>query len=410
MPKHKDKSKPKVIVAMSGGVDSSTTAALLVKRGYQVEGVYMWLWNEIVEQRGTMRGTTRKIGSAEEHARAVAEKLGIPFKVLDFQKEFKEKVVDYFLREFAAGRTPNPCVVCNLEIKFGLLFEKAMEMGADYVATGHYVRISPSVIASEAKRSRGVPMGLFRRYAPRNDEQLHLFTAKDKTKDQSYFLYNLTQEKLAKIFFPLGGYKKAEVYRMAKKWKLPYRKGESFDICFIADKNHREFLRKYLRTKPGKIIDVSGKVLGEHRGLAFYTIGQRADIGGPGPFYIVELDTDRNFVIVTNNPHDPLLYKKSLIAENVNWVAGIAPMMQLKCSAKIRYGHAAVPCSVLSLRGREPEAISLKRHGIASLPASGRVARNDYLVEFKTSQRAVTPGQSVVFYKRNEVLGGGIIS
>jgi len=356
--------KKKVVVAMSGGVDSSVAVALMKKRGFEVEGIYMKLFD----------GEK----STEESVRAVANKLDIKLKILDFRKEFKKAVVDSFLKEFAKARTPNPCVVCNQKIKFGLLFDKVLEMGGDYLATGHYARI---------KKIHPNP--------PLKKEGVRLLAAKDGTKDQSYFLYNLTQEKLSQILFPLGDYKKTEVYTMAKKMNLPYKKGESVDICFIAGGDHRDFLKKYLEMKPGKIVDVSGKVLGAHGGLPLYTIGQRADIGGPGPFYVVEMDSKKNVLIVTNKPRDLKLFKKNLIAENVNWVTGAEPEFPLRCKARIRYGHAAVEC------------IITKRD---SAPFKGLSPLEEYEVVFHHSQRAITPGQSVVFYKRNEVLGGGVIS
>jgi tRNA-specific 2-thiouridylase len=378
--------KKKVVVAMSGGVDSSVVAALLKERGFEVEGIYMRLWaqaRKLTDNDTEFKG--KGFDNAEENAKAVAKKLDMPLRIIDLRKEFKKAVVDSFLKEFSRARTPNPCVVCNQKIKFGLLFEKALEMKADYVATGHYARIKceiPNYKKQIANKSQ----------IPNSKIQYHLLSAKDKTKDQSYFLYNLTQEKLSHILFPLGDYKKTEVYAMAKKRDLPYKKGESVDICFIAGGDHREFLKKYLKMKPGKIVDASGAVLGAHGGLPLYTIGQRADIGGPGPFYVVEMESKKNLLVVSNNPRDLMLFGKSLIAKNVNWVAGAEPEMPLSCRARIRYGHAAVPAEVVPRQ-------------IAEV-----CPRQTYKVVFKNPQRAITPGQSVVFYKRNEVLGGGVIS
>ena len=362
----------KIVVAMSGGVDSSVAAALLKRRGFEVEGIYMRLFNT-------------KDKHNEWAAKAVAKNLGIGLKILDLRKEFKKIVIDYFLREFKAGRTPNPCVVCNQEIKLGLLLKKAMQMKADYIATGHYARL---------RREIPNPKSQFP-----NESQIQnpktkytLLSAKDKIKDQSYFLYNLTQEKLARILFPLGGYKKSEVYQMAEKWKLPYKKGESMDICFVGGQEHRKFLKERLGVKRGKIVDVNGRILGEHQGVWFYTIGQRADIGGPGPFYVAKIDAKKNLVVVSNKFRGEELYQKELIAENVNWISGVEPKMPLKCRARIRYGHEAVPTNVSK-----------------QLTANSK-QKNEYYVKFNQSQRAITPGQSVVFYKGNEVLGGGVIS
>ena len=395
------KNGKKIVVAMSGGVYSSVAAALLKKRGFEVEGIFMKLFNS----------KQLTVNSHEKHAKSVAEKLGIRFKVLNLRKEFKKRVIDYFLKEFKAGRTPNPCVVCNQQIKFGLLLDESLGMGADYIATGHYARIkiSPNLPFTKGGTPSFVKGG--RGWISK------LLTAKDKIKDQSYFLYNLTQKKLAKILFPLEDYKKLEVYKMAEKWDLPYKKGESVDICFIGRKGHREFLKKHLKIKPGKIIDASGKVLGKHQGLWFYTIGQRADIGGPGPFYVVELDVENNAVVVSNKFRDEALYKKSLVAENVNWISGIVPKTPLKCRARIRYHHAAVPC-VIARRVACPQRLA--KHGRRAPRQSRDITKglfrsahndeqNNYIVEFKNPQRAITPGQLVVFYKRNEVLGGGVI-
>ena len=280
----KDTKSKKVIVAMSGGVDSSVAAALLKKQGYDVAGIFMHFWAE------PKSSAENKCCSSEAEgcARAVAAKLGIPFYVWHFEKEFKKAVVDYFLAEYQKAHTPNPCVVCNQKIKFGLFLKKALALGAGYIAMGHYACV-------------------------KNNK---LFSAKDKKKDQSYFLYNLTQKGLSSILFPLGDYQKSEVYQMAKKWGLPYRQKEAFDICFIAGKDHNEFLKKYLKLRPGKIISKTpphpspyqgegwGGVLGQHQGLSLYTIGQKAQVGGPGPYYVVGFNRKNNDLFVTKNPNE----------------------------------------------------------------------------------------------------------
>ena len=433
-----EEKKQKVIMAMSGGVDSAVAAALLVEKGYSVEGVYMKLFNEQKKDARIYSGSSPKqnrqfhclclpckqgvlasrqiLLDAEQAARAVANKLGIRFKVLDLRKEFKKRVINYFLKEFKAGRTPNPCVVCNKQIKFGLLFDKAFNPpvggGADFMATGHYARIKNCHCEESRLAGRRSNLGDItgdRHSSPgeARDDIIKLLAAKDKTKDQSYFLYNLTQKKLAKILFPLENYKKSEVYKLAEKWNLPYKKGESVDICFVGALGHQKFLQKYLGTKTGKIIDVNGNVLGKHQGLWFYTIGQRAQIGGPGPFYVVKLDKKINAVIVSNNFRGSQLVKKSLIAKNINWVAGAEPKMPFSCNARIRYGHAAVPC-VIASEAKQSLGYASKLFHLRQT-ANSRNDASNYIVKFKNYQRAITPGQSVVFYKRNEILGGGVI-
>jgi len=381
-----NKNKIRVVVAMSGGVDSSVAAALLKKQGYDVVGVFMRFWSEKtligrgfentppIERRSE---NTCCSEGAEQAARDVATKLGIPFYILNAQKEFKKAVVDYFLAEEKKGRTPNPCVVCNKKIKFGLLFDKAMALGADYIATGHYARLRREI--------RNPKSEIQNKFKIQNSK---LFKAKDKNKDQSYFLYTLTQEKLGRFLFPVGNLKKDEVYALAKKWKLPYRKEESFDLCFVA--NDREsFLKKYLKVKSGEIKGVNEKALGAHHGLALYTIGQRKNIPvGQGPWWVVKKDEKKNILYVTNNEKD--LYSCELVATDVNWLNSTAPKLPVKVLAKIRYKSEA---------------------GEAILVKSSKLKVQSLGVIFKKPQRAITPGQSVVFYGEDgELLGGGVIS
>jgi len=346
--------KRKVVVAMSGGVDSSVAAALLKKKGFKVIGIFMKLADlPIFKER-------------ERKAREVAKILDIPFYVLNFEKEFKRRVVDYFLKEYKAGNTPNPCVICNKEIKFGLLLEKTLSLDANYVATGHYARLRREILNPKS-------------------EILKLYKGKDKEKDQSYFLWMLKQEQLKRILFPIGSYTKKEVRKLAKKFKLPvFNVPESMEICFIQT-TINDFLKKYLKTKPGKIVDKKGKVLGLHEGLWFYTIGQRKGIKLPGgPYYVLDKDLKKNLLIVTKNEKD--LYKKELIAKNVNWILRVKPNLPLKVKAKIRYRHKAALATIYSV-----------------------IRDTRYKIRFEKPQRAITPGQSVVFYKGQEVLGGGII-
>jgi len=337
---------PVVFIGLSGGIDSAVAAGILSMK-HCVVGVFLKLFKN----------------HSFKPAEKIARKLNIPFLVMDFQKEFQKNVIDYFLEEFSNGRTPNPCVMCNKKIKFGLFLKKSLEMGADFIATGHYVR---KLQISNSK------FPVFK-----------LYKAKDKKKDQSYFLWTLTQAQLKKILFPLGDYTKKQVYELAKKWNLPYRK-ESVDICFLKG-DHREFLKKHLKLNPGPIIHTSGKIIGTHKGLFLYTIGQRKEIGvSGGPFYVVGFDFKNNALIVTGDFYDKNLYKKELIAKNVNWILKKNLKFPLKCCARIRYQHKEEPAEILKLK-------------------------NKYKVIFKKAQRAITPGQSVVFYKNNQLLGGGII-
>jgi tRNA-specific 2-thiouridylase len=358
----------KVVVAMSGGVDSSVAAALLKKAGFSLIGVFMKFWH------GAGSGENRCCSSeSEKRARKVAKILKIPFYVFDFTKEFKKRIVDYFLKESKKGLTPNPCVVCNKEIKLGLLLEKALALDAGFVATGHYARVR------------------------RAGNNFKLLRARDKEKDQSYFLWKLNQSQLSKVLFPVGNYTRREVESMARKFKLPVLSArKSVEICFIP-KTIEDFLKKYLKQKPGRIVDKDGKVIGRHNGLWFYTIGQRKGIKlAGGPYYVIAKDFKKNILIISKNKKD--LAKKELVAKNINWIAGNAPKLPLKIKAKIRYRHEAVPAIIT--KNLEPRSCKLK---------------------FTKPQRAITPGQSVVFYnakgdisgetryRGDELLGGGII-
>lgn len=318
---------------MSGGLDSSTAAALLKKQGYDVQGVFMRFWSEPGKH-----GRKNLCCSYDSQlcAHAVAQKLDIKFKILDLSKEFKKQVVDYFLSEYKKGRTPNPCVKCNQFIKFNL---------PGFLATGHYAIV-------------------------KNNK---LYRGKDKTKDQSYFLYNLTQKQLKHILFPIGEYTKKRVRAIAKKLNLPCRQDESRDICFIAGQDHNEFLKRHLKLKPGPII-FKNKVIGQHNGLPFYTIGQRAGLGG-GLYFVKKLDIKDNILYVTDQ--DKKLYSNKLEVEKWHF---IDKNFSGKIFCQIRYGHPAAPCKI----------------------------KNNF-VFFDKPQRAITPGQSVVLYKGEQVLGGGII-
>lgn len=362
------KKRGKVILAMSGGVDSSTAAAILKKNGYDVVGVFMRMHKR----------------NNSKDAKKIAEILNIPFYVLDVQKEFKKRVVDYLIKEYRKGNTPNPCVDCNKHIKFKFLFDKLNKLKADYVATGHYARVNQKLkVKNQNYNSK------YKIYK--------LLTAKDKTKDQSYFLWALTQKQLSKIIFTLGDYSKERVRGLAKKFKLPVlKKRESQEICFI-DTCIGDFLKKHIEAKPGDIVTTDGRKIGKHKGLIFYTIGQRKriEIGGTGPYYVVKKNFKKNALIVSNSQKD--LLKKEMMVKNVNWLYldPFAERNGFRCKVKIRSMAKMVPVTILNIQS------SLLR------------------VSFDKPQRAITPGQSAVFYlpaealakegKRNELLGGGII-
>lgn len=353
----------RVIVAMSGGVDSAVTAALLSEQGYECIGVTMKVWPSFLPAGGAEGGCCG-LGAVED-ARGVAFRLGIRWYVLNFGEVFTETVIEPFCRGYLAGQTPNPCILCNRDVKWRALLQKARELDADYLATGHYAR-------------RGVSAETGR-YTLRR--------AADPSKDQSYVLYNLTQEQLAATLFPLGDLPKSEVRRLAAERGLAVAaKPDSQEICFVTDGDYRTFLQEYTGASidPGPFLDLEGREIGQHRGLPFYTVGQRKGLGLPGgPFYVVRLDPERNAVIVGRERD---LYRRELSAVDVNWVSVAAPREPLRVEAKIRYRVPPAP-AVLTPFGE-----------------------TEVRLHFTDSQRAITPGQAVVFYQGDLVLGGGTIA
>ena len=382
--------KIKVVVAMSGGVDSSVAAALVKQAGFDTVGIFMKFWND---PKGASKRSDNRCCSVESEklARLVAKKVGIPFYVINVEKEFKKKVVDYFLKEYKKGNTPNPCVVCNKEIKFGFLVKKALSLGADFVATGHYVRTSLANQTFSAARPSlsGGPLASKKSIGSLKSLP-RLFMGKDKNKDQSYFLWQLDKKQIDHVLFPVGGYNKPEVRKLAKKFKLPTAETpESQEVCFVQNTTN-EFLNKYLKVRPGKIINTKGEKVGKHNGLWFYTIGQRRGLEiQQGPYYVVGKDFKNNILVVSKDQKE--LLKKELIAYDVNWT--VSQKLPINAEVKIRYKSDFAKANIFSV-GKNPST-SFKASKVK--------------IVFQKKQRAITPGQSAVFYKGKELLGGGVI-
>ena len=356
--------KANVIVGMSGGVDSSVSVALLQDQNYAVQGMFMKNWEE---------DDTQEICSADEDvkdAQSVADKLKVKLHLRNFASEYWDFVFEDFLNEYKTGRTPNPDILCNREIKFKTFLENALDLGADFMATGHYVR-------------KDFHQGKYR-----------LLKAKDNNKDQSYFLYTINQEQLAFSLFPLGEVAKPEVRKLAQKLDLiVHDKKDSVGICFIGEKNFQQFLQNYIQPNPGNIVNEHGTIIGQHRGLMYYTIGQRQGLGIGGvknapqlPWFVAAKNHKDNELIAVQSGNNPLLHSQSLIAIDLNWISGEQPDLPLRCTAKSRYRQSDQDCIIYPNK-------------------DGQVK-----VEFLQQQRAVTPGQSVVFYQQDVCLGGGIIS
>ena len=356
--------KQKVIIGMSGGVDSSVAALLLLEQGYQVEALFMKNWEE--DDTEDYCTATEDLADAQ----SVSDKLGIKLHTVNFSGEYWDRVFEYFLEEYRSGRTPNPDIMCNKEIKFKAFLDYAMDLGADYIATGHYAQIDRS--GSSLKMLKGV----------------------DNNKDQTYFLYTLQQHQLAKSLFPIGALQKDKVRELAEKAGFDTAsKKDSTGICFIGERKFSEFLQRFIPAQPGKIITPEGNEIGEHQGLMYYTLGQRQGLGIGGmktgseePWFVVDKKLNSNELVVAQGHHHPLLLKQQLKASQLHWVSGKPPSetKAFKCKAKIRYRQQEQSCQVV-------------------------VENNHCTVCFDDKQRAITPGQSIVFYQGDICLGGGII-
>ncbi len=343
-----NKKRKTVAVAMSGGVDSAVTAHLLKQKGYKIIGIFMQLG---IDGESSM-----------EIAKKNCQIIGADFHSFDLSRTFSQNIINYFLESYERGYTPNPCIKCNQLIKFGELLKVTRKVGADYLATGHYCK------------------------KIKNKEVYEIWEADDKNKDQSYFLYTLTQEKLKSVIFPLGSWTKKQVKNIANKAGLLFEQKESQNICFLSG-SITQFLKQNLTLNSGPIQSLQGDNLGCHNGLPLFTLGQRRgiNIGGSGPYYVAGFDYKCNILYVTNKKEDSVLYTKKLKATDMNWISGQNPKTEQPLSAKTRYNQSKKECSI-------------------------KQKESDYIVTFKKQLRAIAAGQSIVFYRQEKVLGGGIIN
>ena len=353
----------KVIIGMSGGVDSSVAAWLLREQGYQVEGLFMKNWEQ--DDKAGYCAAAADLADAQ----AVCDQLGIPLHAVNFSTDYWDRVFSHFLTEYENARTPNPDILCNKEIKFNAFLNHALTLGADFIATGHYARVHI------------------------HDGHGSLYKAKDREKDQTYFLHAVEPAALAKTIFPIGDYLKSEVRAFAKDLGLiNHAKKDSTGICFIGEKRFKTFLNEYILARPGDIQSALGEKLGQHDGLMFYTLGQRQGLGIGGlresseePWYVVDKDTKSNTLIVAQGNHHPMLYAQGLVCGPIHWLIENEAILPLTCYAKTRYRQADQACVISPVQG------------------------NQHYVMFSTPQRAVTPGQYIVFYDKSQCLGGAVI-
>ncbi|MYE55386.1 MAG: tRNA 2-thiouridine(34) synthase MnmA [Chloroflexi bacterium] len=351
----------RVVVAMSGGVDSSVAALLLKQQGYDVVGVTMRLWSVEDESAAPLNKRCCSVEDVQD-ARRVCDAIGARHYFMNFEREFQQHVIDYFVREYDRGRTPHPCLACNDKIKFDFLLRRALFMDADYIATGHYSRIR------------------------HDDERTRLLKGIDTGKDQSYVLFTLRQAELQRLLLPVGEYLKSEIRRIAADAGLPVAdKPDSQEICFIPDGDYRKFVGERVAPKPGDMVDADGNVLGSHPGIQFFTIGQRRKLGLQGntgePMYVTSIDANANRVVLGR--HEDLM-RRELWASRINYIAGEPPYAPVEVTAKIRYKASEAPATL--------------------------TPRGDWVeLSFHEPQRAVTPGQAVTFYQGDEIIGGGII-
>lgn len=369
----------KVYVGMSGGVDSSVAAALLQQEGYDVTGVYMKNWTQ------DLPGMICPWADDLADAKRVAVQLDIPFKVFDFQKEYKQKVVDYMIAEYQAGRTPNPDVMCNQEVKFKVFLEAALEDGAQMIATGHYAQVVHGALNGVLFPQTMLP----KRRAGAQPGQASLHVAADTTKDQTYFLYRITQEALAKTLFPLGGLTKTEVRTKAREFGLATAgKKDSQGICFVGKVGIKEFLQQYVTAEPGDIIDTAtGKTIGQHDGAIFYTFGQRhgLGVGGGLPYYVTGKDIAKNIVYATTNLNDASMWRDELQLTQLHWI-----------------NHAPKKGDVFAVRTRYRAPLV---KGVIT-----HMGDSTLTLKLAEPERAITPGQSAVLYDGQRVAGGGIVA